>query len=85
MRTGGCLETIKTESAALFRIESFRDGSRLLAGSADGQVILWDAQSNALRQACKEQTGAVTSVALSPNNVTAASAGQDANVNIWSV
>src|SRR5262249_39212283 len=53
-----------------------RDGSRILTGSGDGTLILWDARVGAALKTLKGHVGAAYHVALTPDGKRAVSCGE---------
>jgi WD40 repeat protein len=78
----------------LFRLEGHKgsvlglawsgDGSRLLTGSADGALILWDAKTGKTSKTIPAaHQGVVYYVALTPDGKKAVSCGEDRTVRVW--
>jgi WD40 repeat protein len=61
------------------------DGKRLLSGSRDETVRLWDVESEQVVAAFEWKIGAIRSVAFSPSGMTAAAAGDDGTIVIWDI
>ncbi|HEV3142608.1 MAG TPA: WD40 repeat domain-containing protein [Gemmataceae bacterium] len=59
------------------------DGQGFAAGRTDGSVLFWDARTGHESKVYEWQTGTVNSVALSPDGLTAACAGDDFTVCVW--
>ncbi|MHC4845824.1 MAG: WD40 repeat domain-containing serine/threonine protein kinase [Planctomycetota bacterium] len=60
-----------------------RDGSRVVTGSLDGTVRLWDAATGATLETLVGHDGAVRSVALADDGRTIASGGDDGTLRLW--
>jgi WD40 repeat protein len=59
------------------------DGRRVLSGSRDKTLKLWDAASGQLIRTFEGHTGAVNSVAFSPDGTGVLSGGGDKTVKLW--
>ena len=57
----------------------------LAAGSEGGTVYLWDTSTNVLLAALKEHTGAVWTVAFTPNGQTLLTGSADGNIKVWDI
>jgi len=62
---------------------TFSNDGRLLSGSADRTVRLWDVATRKELRRYEGHTDEILSVALSPNGRQAASGGKDQSVRIW--
>jgi WD40 repeat protein/serine/threonine protein kinase len=68
---------------AVTSVVSSRDGSRLVTGSLDGTVKLWDAATGAALATFAGHDGAVRSVALAGDGHTIVSGGDDGTLRLW--
>ena len=59
------------------------DGTRIVTGSHDKTVRLWDAASGELLATLKGHDDALLSVAFSPDGARIASGSQDKTVRLW--
>ncbi|MGH7868038.1 MAG: WD40 repeat domain-containing protein, partial [Candidatus Dormibacteraceae bacterium] len=59
------------------------DGARLVSGSHDETVKVWDARSGRLLQTLEGHCNVVASVALSPEGARLASGSDDKTVRVW--
>jgi WD40 repeat protein len=59
------------------------DGRRILSGSKDRTMILWDRETGREIRRFKEQGGSIQSVAISPDGRRALSGSQDTIVRLW--
>ncbi len=61
------------------------DGTQLAAGTANGEVRLWDAQSGVPLGICQGHTDWVRSVAFSPDSTSVLSGSDDQSIRLWDV
>jgi WD40 repeat protein len=61
------------------------DGQRLISGSSDSTVRLWDIATASCINVLHGHSNLITSLALNPDAQIVASGGQDATVRIWDV
>ncbi len=61
------------------------DGTLLLAGTQDNQMVLIDTSDGAIRHSFEGHNGSVNAVAFSPDGATALSGGEDGQVILWDI
>ena len=61
------------------------DNSRLVAGTKEGFVVIWDSQTGEVLQRLEGHRGAVNHASWSPDGTMIASAGDDLKVLLWDV
>ncbi len=61
------------------------DGKRIVSGSADKTVQIWEALSGEQRATYRSHSGAVTAVVWSPDNTRIASGSTDGKARVWDV
>jgi len=71
---------------AVFTATFFKDGQRVVTGSLDGTLLIWDVQHGGLvGTPFGKHKNCVYSVAISPDDGKIASGGDDETVIIWNV
>jgi WD40 repeat protein len=78
-------ETVILEghSGCVHSVACSSDGSRIVSGSRDGTIRIWDAISCGVQLILKGHTGSVRSVAFSSDGLRIASGSADHTVRIW--
>jgi len=61
------------------------DGTRLVSGSENKTVSIWDLKTTQLLRSLSQHQGAIASVTLSPDGQTLASSAADRTVKLWNV
>lgn len=69
--------------SSIFAIAASPDGKRLAAGTAGGEVRVWDTDSTQPIYTLKEHTEWVRSVAFSPDGKMLASSSEDMTIRLW--
>jgi WD40 repeat protein/S1-C subfamily serine protease len=70
-------------SDAVLSVVASPDGLRLLSGSKDRTMILWDRDTGRVLRRFRQQGGWIQSVAISPDGRRALSGGEDTVVRLW--
>jgi WD40 repeat protein len=82
--TGQELFQLEGHKGSILGLAWSRDGSRILTGSADGSLILWDARTGKpLKTVPAAHQGVVYYVALTPDGKKAVSCGEEKTVRVW--
>ena len=80
---GVVIREFNGQSGTVASVAFSPDGQRVLAGSSDQSVRLWNAFSGALIHEFKGHSGAVSSVAFSPDGQRVLSGSSDQSVRLW--
>src|SRR5262249_14026695 len=84
LRSGTVRCTIKAHEYAVTALASSPDGTRLISGSRDNRLKLWNL-SNCTSQRDAGHSGWITAVAFTPDGAEVVSASGDATVLTWNV
>ena len=82
-KPGALIREFKGHSSNVYSVAFSPDGHRVLSGSYDHSLRLWDAASGALIREFKGDSDAVTSVAFSPDGQRVLSGSYDNSVRLW--
>ena len=74
---------LRGHEGAILAVAVFPDGTRIVSGSSDKTVRIWDAASGAQLQVLKGHEGAITAIAVSPDGAYIVSGSFDETVRIW--
>ena len=80
---GGRPQTLKGHTNRVGSVAFSPDGQRIVSGSFDQTVKIWDANTDKELQTLKGHTNSVTSVAFSPDGQRIVSGSEDKTVKIW--
>lgn len=82
VETGKVIRRLKGHQSNVPSVSVSKDGGRCLTGSFDRTLRLWDLKTGEELIAIRQQQ-VITAVALSPNGLYAACAGNDFGINVW--
>jgi WD40 repeat protein len=61
------------------------DGQRIVSGSADGSLRLWNLRGDPVSEPIEGHQGSVWAVTMHPDGQTCYSGGEDGTVRVWTV
>jgi hypothetical protein len=82
-QTNRCLHELWRHRKAITCLAADRDGRRLVTGSEDGTVRVWDALLGQLLLTYREHHGPVQAVVLGPDGRQVVSGDREGNVHVW--
>ncbi|KAF8837315.1 WD40 repeat-like protein [Paxillus ammoniavirescens] len=77
------LKVLKGHTNALWGLAFFPGGRRLVSGSWDQKLIIWDLTSGEVERELTGHTDWITSVAVAPAGSVVASASEDGTLRLW--
>jgi WD40 repeat protein/uncharacterized caspase-like protein len=72
-------------TGSISSIAATPDGTRIVSGSSDKTLKVWDAQTGRLIRTIKGHTDSILAVALSPDGMSLASGSADTTLKIWDI
>ncbi|CAI4211665.1 unnamed protein product [Parascedosporium putredinis] len=78
-----CLQTMVGHAGEVPSVAFSIDGTRIISGSDDTTIRVWDARSGQQMQKLEGHGGSVTSVAFSPDGTRIISGSNDKSIRIW--
>ena len=80
-----CIQTLSGHKEAITSVVITRDGKKLLTGSYDRTLKLWNAQTGQLLKTFSGQTQSIHCIAVSWDSKFVASGGVDKTIKIWDI
>lgn len=81
--TGEMLRSFKGSAGDISALDVSADGRRVLAGSLDGSLLLWEMDREKPAQSFKGHSQAIRSAAFSPDGSRVVSSSFDAGLSLW--
>ena len=78
-----CLETLKGHSYGVLSVSYSPDGTKIISGSGDETVKIWDANTGECLKTLKGHLDIIWSVAYSPDSTKIISGSDDETIKIW--
>ena len=78
-----CLKTLEGHSNSLNSVAYSPDGTKIISGSGDKTIKIWNANTGQCLQTLEGHSGSVYSVAYSPDGTKIISGSFDYTIKIW--
>ena len=78
-----CLKTLEGHSHEVISVAYSPDGTKIISGSKDKTIKIWDANTGQCLKTLEGHTGTVRSVAYSPDGTKIISGSWDDTIKIW--
>ena len=78
-----CLKTLKGHSESVWSVAYSPDGTKIISGSEDKTIKIWDANTGACLKTLEGHKYGVSSVAYSPDGTKIISGSWDNTIKIW--
>ena len=78
-----CLQTLEGHSDLVIPVSYSPDGTKIISGSADETIKIWDANTGICLKTLSGHTSTVYSLAYSPDGTKIISGSDDATIKIW--
>jgi WD40 repeat protein len=75
--------TLRGHTSAVLSVSISPDGKRIVSGSSDNTVKVWDVEKSQVQLTLQGHTGGVSSVSISPDGRRIVSGGYDSTVKVW--
>ena len=80
-----CLQTLEGHSSFVYSVAYSPDGTKIISGSWDNTIKIWDANYGVCLQTLEGHSDDVESVAYSPDGTKIISGSWDKTIKIWGV
>jgi WD40 repeat protein len=78
-----CLKTLEGDSEGVLSVAYSPDGTKIISGSEDNTIKIWDANTGECLKTLEGHSGWVRSVAFSPDGTKIISGSFDDTIKIW--
>ena len=78
-----CLKTLEGHSETVFSVAYSSDGTKIISGSNDETIKIWEANTGECLKTLKGHSDWVYSVAYSPDGTKIISGSRDETIKIW--
>ncbi len=82
-RIGGYAKSLPSDANEIFAVNYTPDGRYLVAGTADGVLLVWDAVTHIPMHRIQAHTSCINRIAFSPDGSLATTASCDRTVSLW--